>query len=352
MVDQPFPRLLSKLLRLLLPWGALILAAGPAAGCLVCIEQPEDTLTDRLWDATTVVLARITEEDPFLYRPVETLSGTIAEPIAFVVNSVERRRMAADPDRIAVFLHEPRGWTIGGHGGAEFAAFVRTVLASEQVWSDMAEDPDRIAAFAALHAHPDPVIRRTALTELSRVPYARLRGLEVDLEVDWLAARLQDASWYGWWPILAHLLGLHDNPTAHALVRARALDVPAATRAPWLVALVEIEGDGGIERILEAVSDEEDARAAVRALVAHADRSHELADVLATALRSLASKDPEIAAEALPGLRTLGDMSLAATVAQMLAAGPDLDPATAFVLKSYLATARRETGTFALHATE
>jgi hypothetical protein len=314
----------------------MLVCAPPAVACLVCVEQPDDTLTDRVWAAGTVVLARNTPEDAFLYQVVETLSGEIREPIAFVVNSVERRRMAADADRIAVFLHEPRGWSIAGHGGADFAALVRAILANEEHWSDTPNDPDRTGAFAALHAHPDPAIRRLALTELSRVPYARLRGMAIDLDVDWLAAGLSDPAWFGWWPILAQMLGLHADPLAHALVRARAFDVPAATRAPWLMALIEIDGTNGIDRLIAEATDETDARAAARALIAHAYRAHELAPELAKALRHLPTGNPEIAAEAVVGLHALGDTSFAPQVARILAEDLVDAPAAVFALRSYL----------------
>jgi hypothetical protein len=89
---------------------------------------------------------------------------------------------------------------------------VCAILANEGHWSDTPNEPDRTGAFATLHAHPDPAVRRLALTELSRVPYPRLRGMEIDLNVDWLAAGLSDPAWYGGWPILARMLGLQEDP--------------------------------------------------------------------------------------------------------------------------------------------
>lgn len=337
---QPVDRL-WRVARRLCPALALALAAGPAPACVVCIDLPEETLTDRVWAAQTVALARNHPADPYAYQIIETLAGGPAAPVPFLVNTAERRRMADDPDRVALLLRGEDGWSLGGHGGADFAALARRVQAREAEWSDAADDPDRIRAFAGLHASADPVIRRLALSELARAPYARLRGIDVALSPEWLAARMGETAWYGWRPILVKLLGLHADPAAHDVVLARALDVPPADRVPWLVALIEVDGEEAIDRILAHRSGVPEARAAARALVMHADPSHALAPALAAALRRLALADPQIAAEAVPGLRALGDMSLAPAVASLLAEGRVGDGAGAFALKSYLAAARR-----------
>ncbi|MEE4120298.1 MAG: hypothetical protein V2I65_14935 [Paracoccaceae bacterium] len=318
----------------------LMATGGAAVACAVCIALPEDTLTDRVWAAGLVALARPDPANPFAYRLDATLAGGAATPVDLLVNSAERHRMAVDPNRVALLLHGPEGWRIGGHGGPDLALLARRMLDRESAWSDAADDPDRVAAFAALHAHPDPGIRRLALSELARAPYARLRGIEVGLEVDWIAARLDEAAWYPWRPVLVQLLGLHADPAAHALVRFHALEVDAGARAPWLMALVEIDGAAGINRILATRPEGDAARAAAGALAAHAAPGHDLAPELAAALRALASQDPGLAAEAAPGLAALGDFSLAPSVADLLASGAVADPAEAFALKAYLAQAR------------
>jgi hypothetical protein len=318
-------------------------AVSSAVACSVCIDLPADTLVDRVWAADTIALGRSDPANPFTYQIVETLVGGTDEPVGFLVNSIERRRMASDPGHVTLLLHGPDGWRIDGHGGAELVAIARRTLAHEATWTDEANDPDRIAAFAELQAHPDPTIRRLALAELARAPYGLLRGIEVTLDPDWLAARTTDATWYAWRPVLVQLLGLHADPTAHVLVRTNALSVPPQTSVPWLIALIEIDGAAGIDRILAENPKGEAARAAAVALVAHADPSHELAPAVGMALRRLASADPVIAAECIPGLRALGETSLAPDIEQMLTDGRVADPRVAFALRSYLAAARRTT---------
>jgi hypothetical protein len=118
------------------------------------------------------------------------------------------------------------------------------------------------------------------------------------------------------------------------------------------MALIEIDGEVGIERILSLASGDDEARAAARAFVAHADPSHEFAPAITKALRALAAGGPELAAEAVAGLRALDDWSLAPDVATLLAGGHVADPAAAFALKSYLAEARRKDGVGSLRGGE
>jgi hypothetical protein len=251
--------------------------------------------------------------------------------------------MAIDPDRVALFLLEPRGWSMSGHGGADFAALIGDVLAHEAQWTDAWPDRDRIAYFAAMHAHPDPLIRRTALSELSRVPYSQLRDVEIALEPHWIAARLSDASWFGWWPILAHITGLHSDPDMHKIVRARAIGASAATRGPWLVALIEVDGAKAVAGILSRVETDEDALEAARAFVAHANPGSEIAPDIAAALRQLAERGPLLAAEATVGLHALGDGSLVPLVRDYLTKGQISDASAEYSLRLYLA----QSGSFA-----
>ena len=321
--------------------GVLAAWAGAASACLVCVELPEDTLTDRVWAAEAIALARPDPDNPFVYAPVKVLAGASDDPIPFLVDSSSRRRFAADPALAALVLRAPGGdWQLAGQGGPEIGRFVSEALAQETAWSDEADDPDRAAAFRALHAHDNAMLRKLALTEMARMPYAQVRQTEVALPVGWLADRLVDPAWYGWQPVLVTLLGLHPDPAARDLVRARALTVRPEDRAPWLVALIEADGAAGIARMLGDSRDDAAARAAVRALVTHADPGNERAPALAAALVRLASDHPGLTAAAVPGLAALGDFSLAPRVADLLASGAVTDPAEAFALKSYLAQAR------------
>jgi hypothetical protein len=247
--------------------------------------------------------------------------------------------MALDPERVALFLHEPRGWTMAGHGGPGLAALARETLDSEARWTDELDDPDRIAAFAARHADPDPAVRRAALTELAALPYARLREIEVALDLRWIRARLADTAWFGWWPLLTHMLGLHPDPAAAELLRARAAGGSAATRTPLFVALIEVDGPGALRAALARAPGSGAELAAVQALVTHAQAAAPgEAGGLAAALRDLGSRSPALAASAAMGLLRLEDDGLLPYARQALRDGVE-DDRTATLLGYYVAVA-------------
>lgn len=312
-----------------------------ASACVVCVEIPERTLSDRIWAAESVVLARPDTEDVFRYEIAEVLVGHPSSEINFLVNSVERRLMAQDKGRVAVLLHGPDGWEIAAKGSLQMVELVSEILSNKSQWSDEPNDPDRIAAFGELHSHEDPGIRRVALTELSRATYPQLREIDVLLDPFWLEARLSDPAWFGWRPILAHLLGLSTDPRAHSIVRSRALEVPASLRWPWLAALIEIDGSDAIDRILDQRPQGEEALAAVQALNLHADANSMLAPSIGSALRTLGAANPVMAAEAVTGLATLQDYAFVPEVVRLLAEGQIKDPAAEFSLMVYLASARK-----------
>jgi hypothetical protein len=316
-------------------------SAGAAHACIVCFELPEKTLTDRVWAADAVVLARPDADNPFTFEPVEILCGQPGGTIPFLVDSVTRHAMTRDIGLHAVMLQQPdKTWVRGPMGGGDLAGLVLRMLAQEAAWRDAPDNSGRGRAFLALHAHVDPAIRALALHELARLPYAQLRDIDVALSVDWLTRGIADRSAYPLRPLLVWLLGLHDDPAAHAIVRERAFDMPAATRSLWLVALIEIDGVEAIDAILSASSRDDDRHAAVQALVAHADPARAVAPAVAAALRELAPVSPAIAANAVVGLEALGDFALASQVADMLMQGRVADPAMAFRLKIYLAASR------------
>jgi hypothetical protein len=81
----------------LFPALGIAISVSPAAACSICIDLPDETLTDRVWAAETVALARSDPAKPFAYRITETLAGRTEATVTFLVHSIERRRMATDP---------------------------------------------------------------------------------------------------------------------------------------------------------------------------------------------------------------------------------------------------------------
>lgn len=321
------------------------LTASVASACMVCVDLPDETLTDQLWAADVIVFARPSSQNPFNYEVTSTLRGTLEAPIPFLVNTAARRQFAKRSDTAALVLRMPDGtWDLRGLGGPDFSQFVHDALDNEVAWTDEANDPDRAEAFRALHAHTSPNLRRLALTELSHFPYRELKAMQVGLTTDWMARRLFDASWFGWQPVLVHLLGLHSEPLAHDLVRRHAMQIRVEDRVPWLVALVEIDGATGVDKVVAQARSEgptdEVARAAIRALAIHVDATPDLVEAILPALRLLMSDDPDLAAEAAGAFLRVEDFSMAPDISRILDKDRVDSPASYFVLTNYVAQAR------------
>ncbi|MEM6914004.1 MAG: hypothetical protein AAF511_08500, partial [Pseudomonadota bacterium] len=342
----------KRICRLANQWRAALLCAMTfaftttnAAACTVCIELPAETLTDQLWSAETILFARPSTANPFTYEARSVIRGAVEEPIPFLVNATARRHFAQNSETAALVLRMPDGtWNLRGWGGEDFLQFVHVILANERTWSDEVDDPERSQAFRELHAHHAPNLRRFALTELSYFPYRDLKSLDVELPTDWIARRLFEASWFGWQPILVHLLGLHADPQAHDLVRRHAMRISANSRVPWLVALIEIDGETGVDMVVkQAISEgpsDEAADAAVRALAIHVDATPHLVEAIRPALIRLISDNPDLAAEAVQAFLRAQDFSIASEVSHILENGGVINPASSFVLTNYVAQAR------------
>lgn len=315
--------------------------AAPALACVVCIEQPQETLADRIWAADSVVFARSASDDPFRYTDVTALKGGTDEAIPFMVNSVERKRMERNADWGGLVLYDGQTWSLAAHGGADLAQFITDVLRNETHWRDSPNDPDRLAAFADLQDHKNTALRRTALTELSRVPYADLREVPITLQVDWIVPRLSDGAWFGWKSLFAQMLGLHPDPRAHDIVRQRAQSTHGSDRVAWWVAWIEREGAEAMASLSATVTNAEEVRDLAQALRLHATADTDLAPMIASTLKRLATQNPVAAGEAVHGLQALGDFSFVTEARALLEEDRIANPDTAFALRVYLAQARR-----------
>ena len=144
---------------------ALFVLNSPARACTVCVTLPEHSLADRLMMAQFVVLAAPTADNPFRYVPVEVLKGNskdlaVLPEIPFLVDSVTRAAVRADPDRSVLMMYGPdsrdqagralmHGWTKGFLMTPARKDFVALVLAQGPGWSiGGSASAERVAFFA------------------------------------------------------------------------------------------------------------------------------------------------------------------------------------------------------------
>lgn len=86
----PPKKLLIALLGWIFTW--TLLSASAAQACVICIPYPERTLADRLLDNSEIAFNWEVADSPYLFVPVEILSGLpSSEPIKIFCDSSTRR---------------------------------------------------------------------------------------------------------------------------------------------------------------------------------------------------------------------------------------------------------------------
>ncbi len=353
--------------RLALAAVVLMLAAGPAPACTVCISLPQHTVADRVLEAVTVALAREDPEKPFTFRVTEVLVGEPgARPIPFLVDSVTRRRLSAAPgDGVLLVVDRAGEWQRLAYVDAGFRAVLDRLISEGPAWSappapvaftqrgttGRALPAERLAFFGALHDHPTASVRELAMAELARAPYAAIRQIRARLGVREIAGVLDDPKWIEWAPVHILLLGVSEDPGAAAYVRRRFEDSAARGAdtflAAWATALIEIDGLSAVERI-EALYLRDPARgpgevrAAMTALEVQAlDGAPDVKTAAAAALARAVGHRPDLAGFAAVPLGRLGDWSKAEALAEILESGRVADPEQRFAIVSYLYDAER-----------
>jgi len=333
----------------------LLMAAGPAHACLVCIPLPERTLADHVLDAAVVALARQDPDDPFRYAVTEYLKGDAvgaAGDIPFLVDSTTRRRMATDAEVFTILSRElPESeWALHATGGAPMVSVIRKIAARSDDWLADAGNEERFAFFAALHDSPDPGIRSLALAEISGARYGLIRTLAPKLSRAEVVRILRDPTMFEWAPIHILLLGLSDDPADRAFVRS-AFEAAGRSRAAtslgaWTTAYLEVDGAAALDRIRAAYIEDQARPEAqmieiVRSLSTFsAVAEPALHDDIMEHLGMLASAWPGIAAEAARELSLAGDWSLAPLFEDLLATGAISAPEHEFAVTLHVALAR------------
>ena len=335
-----------------------LVLAGPALACLVCIPLPQRTLADRVVEDAVLALARPAPDDPFRYVAKEYLRGgtdaprDVTAPIPFLVDSAARRRIEADPGVFALVSRATpdTDWELLGVMSPEMVVLVRDIVERSQTWADHAASADRFAYFAARHASPDPAIRTLALAEISGFPYARIRTLTPQLARAEIVRVLRDPTMFEWAPIHILILGLSPADEDRAFVRS-AFD--AAARSPsatslgaWATAYLEGDGAAALDRIeAEFIDDpdrpKEQMAEILRALSTFAAVSEPaLRDRITGLFGALATRRPDLAADAAQELGNVGDWSFAGLFEALLAEGAFRSPVEEFAIIFYIEQAR------------
>lgn len=285
--------------------------ANAALACGFHSYVPQPTLVDRLLASEHVVLARSDPENPFRFKGVEALQGELQfVDIPQLVDSVTRRRLAADPAATVLFARD------GAYGPWQRLAYVddamsdvlNRIMARLQVW-EFGDDADRATFFAALADHPDPPIRDMALRELDLVDYGILRKLDVQVDPGHLTARLNVLSEADLKPVRILLLGLLGAPDLGAMLRSGVARNAASANAllgAYATAAIELGGPEAAASLAETYLADATLPIASRESIAEALAIHAQVGDPATAA---ASRNAAI-------LALRGDPALAPVVAR------------------------------------
>ena len=263
------------------------LAPRPVTACGICVELPEYSLADRILSARVLVLAAPSPDDPFRYTPVAVLKGTADEvenlpDIPFLVDSVTRSALRADPDRTTLMVYGagkqdkagrslPGGWTKGFLMTPDRAHFLTTLRVEGERWATATSNSSgRIAFFSQYLTHDDRVMRNTALLEIHRAPYWRVAHLTDAVPTALLVQELRNPNRLAYAPALIRLMGLQSDPSAREYVRLRyqnAVRSGDANLFDWALAGIEGSGDEAVTEIERSLKRPELSAAQKRNLI-------------------------------------------------------------------------------------
>ncbi|MDJ0822457.1 MAG: hypothetical protein QNJ09_11715 [Paracoccaceae bacterium] len=234
--------------------GALSLGAGQGAlACAFHGYTPDPTLVDLLLATEQVVTVRLDPGDARRYVPVRTLMGPEVAEIAISAGPDMRQRLKANPAQTVLLARD------GAYGpwmeiavlDARYRQVVERVVARQSAWL-LGADQERLALFAKHLNDPNPDIRRLALQELDRAPYADLKKLRLP-KVQNLRQDLSNGE-RDLMPIRVLLAGLSSDK-GFGRVLATDLDTAVRSDVPYLgayaTALIELQGKAAVRHILE-----------------------------------------------------------------------------------------------------
>lgn len=259
------------------------LLSGTALACSFHTYLPERTVVDRLLETENIVLARPDPENPFRFKAVTALEGTLEQAdLPTLVDSSTRKRLQLNPDDTVLFARD----------GGPYGPFVRlayidpvyrqlltTIMEQKDTWI-MGADQERYQVFADRLGHPERTIDRLALRELDRAPYALLQSLDMAPNSSETLQKLWQPIEMPYIPIRILLLGFSDDTKARAELLAgleRGIAHGSVSYlGPYATALIESDKAAGVDTLQRLFLSNSTLRTAqlepvIEAMAIHAD---------------------------------------------------------------------------------
>ena len=332
----------------------LTIFAELALACAFHVQLPEKAIGDHLIESSVVVLAR---EDPvkqWTFRPVVALKGDAADAtIDLFVPSTTRRRLSKNPGDAVLLSFSP------DEGSWRRLAYVRSrdrplfehMVRISASWSQPAGQRVRNLFFAGLRDHEDRSLQHIALTELDRTAYRDLRTFKIRQSTDVLAEGLWQPFEQPWAPIRILLIGIRGDQDGKALVHKT---IAAAEKTgwsmhlgAWATALVEMDGEAGVERLrsgflVRADKPQQQIEAVLTALAVHgAGGDPDLGPPINVVISTLVEERPELVATIARIFGAQGDYSLATLLSDALERRRLKSPKDIITVATYLSLARQ-----------
>lgn len=237
---------------------AAMLCLVPAANALACAFHgytPNPTLVDLLLATEQAVVARPAPQGT--YAVVDTLLGPESGEIPVSASPQFQQTLTADPDATALLLRDGAygPWIEAAVMDSRFRGLIDTVMQNHSAWQ-WGEETSRARLFASLVNDPNPAIRRLALQELDRLPYATLRAVRLpeirNLKRD-LESQETDQR-----PIRILLAGLSGDPSFGPVLSEathRAVLQDRAYLGAYVTAMIELHGKPAVAPLIATYLD-------------------------------------------------------------------------------------------------
>jgi hypothetical protein len=242
---------------------AVTISSGPATACGFDLIKPERSAIDWIVEADELVIARPRADNEFAYGVSEFLVGSKTDiELPGLVSSTIRRQLALNKKDGVLFARVSQsedgiagsGWRMVAKVDETFRPILDAALANRIEWRD-GYDQSRQDFVDGLQGNSDPIIRALVISEFDKMPYERLRTVDIRIPPQELLSELWTKQGYPYQAILVLLLGLSGDDAARAEVHAfidRVEDWDWANDlGAFSAALVELDGAEGVEKLAD-----------------------------------------------------------------------------------------------------
>lgn len=343
--------------------GVLLFVSGltvSADACQICLPYPTESLADQILSSSPLVLARENPGRPFTLHPTRTLAQGEKSPpgLELFLDSSTRRQLAFNEDLAVLcgWSHERGEWRRLALYDETLAPVVSDILDNRQSWQSAPES--RIRYFAGFLSHEETVLSDLAHLEVARAPYQQVIQFADRLPREELHQRLADLRRIEWHALYILLLAQSENPTDQQFIRdqfeSNARYSTTLQTSAWATAMVEIDGEKGVQRLSELYLDHsqrtpQEYAAIHAALRVHGDQGNpELRNPIVSAYRELLANHPALAPALAEDLTRWQRFDHAEPFADVLG-GDTLDLVAALRLRSHLQAAASARGGIPSH---